>query len=118
VYLASGVRLLPLVAICEEITDLVPGARLFPFGYIPIATSIGGNAVCANTVGHVFWANHDGWYEDHLLFHDRNMDEWIELYEYTPTNVERALVRLNIDFEAFLVAMLSDQLTEQLDRLD
>ena len=45
-YGASGVRVLPLEAIRDEIQQLAPGACIFPHGYMPFATSVGGNALC------------------------------------------------------------------------
>src|SRR6185312_4709640 len=41
IYMASGVRVLTIDAIKEEIQQLAPSALLFPFGYLPIASSIG-----------------------------------------------------------------------------
>jgi hypothetical protein len=118
VYSASGIRMLPLKWICEEAFELVPGARLFAYGYIPIATSIGGNAICVRADGQVFWADHDSWYDDYILFHNRETDEWIELSGYSPAHVEQALVPLANNFEQFLFALLNDELTKQLEELD
>src|SRR5688500_18560183 len=44
---ASNVRLLPLEAIEEEMSEhAAPGSFLRQYGYLMIATSIGGNAIC------------------------------------------------------------------------
>ena len=42
---ASGGQLLNCEAITEEIRNLVPGSILFQYGYLPVWSSIGGNAL-------------------------------------------------------------------------
>ena len=57
---ASGVRVLPLDAIQKEMAEgAAPGSFLRPFGYLVVATSVGGNAICFHSPsGKVFWADH------------------------------------------------------------
>ncbi|MDD4892354.1 MAG: hypothetical protein PHU85_20720, partial [Phycisphaerae bacterium] len=47
VYVASGVRILPLPRILTEMDDGVsPGGYLRPFGYVVIGSDVGGNGLC------------------------------------------------------------------------
>jgi hypothetical protein len=47
---ASGVRLLPINAIEQEMAEgAAPGSFIRPFGYLIVATSIGGNTVCIHS---------------------------------------------------------------------
>jgi len=118
VYLASGVRVLDLQAILREIASgAAPGGSVFPFGYVPIASSIGGNLVCLHPDG-VFWVDHVGWYDDRISYHDREKDTWVELEGYSEANVRRACHPLSPDIEGFLLRLLRDQLTAELNALD
>ena len=118
VFGASGVRVLPLDAIRQEIQELAPGARLFPHGYMPIATSIGGNAVCFHApTGRVVWADHDSFGADSITYKDRSTGEY-HTVPFTPEHVVQALVPLADDFERFLEDLLHDRLEKRLDELD
>lgn len=119
----SGVRLLPLEAILAEISPgAVPGSFLHRYDYVPIATSIGGNMVAiyawADRRAKAYWADHSGWYDDFISYEDRSTGEWIELPDYSPENVEKALVPLGSSLTEFLAALLRDELREQLESLD
>ena len=115
---ASGVRVLPLDAIRREIQELAPGTRLFPHGYMPFATSIGGNAVCFHApTGGVVWANHDSFGADDITYKDRSTGKY-HTVPFTPEHVEQAVVPLADDFEAFLMDLLQDRLEKSLDELD
>jgi hypothetical protein len=119
----SGVRLLSLHQILDEIyPGSTPGSQLHRFDYVPIATSIGGNCIVVHAWGDrrakVYWADHTGWYEDSIAYQDRVTRDWIDLPGYSPENVERALVPLATDLETFLLKLLRDELTKELDLLD
>lgn len=117
---ASGVRVLPLAAIEEEMAKgASPGSFIRPYGYLVVASSIGGNAVCLHSpTGKVFWADHTSFAPDCISYKDRSTGEWKYFYEYTPANVQKALVPLSDNIERFLTDLLSDRLTEQLEALD
>jgi len=118
VFGASGVRVLPLDAIRQEIQELAPGARLFPHGYMPIATSIGGNAICFHApTGRVVWADHDSFGADDITYKDRSTGEYRTVC-FTAEHVEEALVTLADDVETFLADLLHDRLEKRLDELD
>lgn len=120
VVIASGVRLLPISAIRDEMVEgAAPGSFLRPFGYLVVATSVGGNAICFHgPSGKVFWADHTSFQTDSICYEDRSTRKWKYLYEYNPTNVMQALVELSVDSEKFLVELLDDRLTEKLCSLD
>jgi hypothetical protein len=117
---ASGARVLPLSAIQEEMAEgAAPGSFVRPFGYLVVATSIGGNAVCFHSPsGKVFWVDHVSFNTKCISFKDRATGQWKYLYEYTPENVQKALVPLSDNIENFLGDLLADRLTKQLEALD
>ena len=96
-----------------------PGSYIRQFGYLVIATSIGGNVLCLHqSTGRVYWTDHTSFSHDMIAFQDQVTGMWEYLYEYTPANVERAMVLISENLETFLTALLTDQLTAQLDILD
>lgn len=117
---ASDVRVLPLPDIEQEIAEgAAPGSFIRPYGYLVVATSIGGNAICFHSPsGKVFWADHDSFSADSISYKDRSSGEWKYLDKKTPSNVEKALVPLSSNIERFLTDLLSDRLAEQLEALD
>ena len=118
VFGASGVRVLPLDAIREEIQELAPGARLFPYGYMPFATSIGGNAICFHApTGQVVWADHDSFGADDITYKDRDTGNY-RTVSFTAEHVALAVVPLAGDFDVFLADLLHDRLESRLDELD
>ena len=117
---ASGVRVLPLSAIQDEMAEgAAPGSFVRPFGYLVVATSIGGNAICFHSPsGKVFWGDHVSFNTKSIKFKDRATGQWKYLYEYSPENVQKALVPLSDNIENFLSDLLTDRLNAQLDALD
>ena len=118
VFGASGVRVLSLDAIREEIQELAPGARLFPHGYMPFATSVGGNAICFHApTGQVVWANHDSFGADDITYKDRDTGDY-RTVPFSPEHIAEAVVPLADDFHAFLADLVHDRLKTRLDELD
>lgn len=118
VYAASGVRLLPLAAIREEIQELAPGACIFAHGYLPFATSIGGNALCFHVpTGRVAWADHDSFGADDITYKDRSTGSY-RTVPFTPEHIAQAVVPLGEDFDLFITDLLHDRLKARLDELD
>jgi len=118
VFAASGVRVLPLDSIREEIQELAPGARLFPHGYMPFATSIGGNAICFHApTGCVVWADHDSFGADDITYKDRETGDY-RTVPFTHEHIAQAIVPLADDFDAFLADLVQDRLQTRLDELD
>jgi len=119
-YQASQMRVLPLEAIAGEMGEgSAPGSFIRPFGFVIVATSVGGNVLCMHqSTGRVFWADHDTFSDDTIMFQNRRTGNWEYLYEYSAENVEHAMVLLSESMETFLTALLTDQLTAQLDALD
>lgn len=116
---ASGVRVLPFSDIEQEMTTLAPGVFVRPYGYLVIATSVGGNAICLhNPSGRVFWADHDSFCADSISYKDRASGEWKYLYQYSAANVEKAMVLLADEIPSFLEDLFSDRLSDKLDELD
>ncbi len=117
-YVASGVRVLPLESIRDEIQQLAPGARIFPHGYMPFGRSIGGNAICFHhPSARVIWADHFTFSTDEIIYNDQNTGG-MRILSFTADNIALAVVPLADDFELFLSDLLHDKLAQQLDKLD
>lgn len=116
----SGMRLLPLEAVKGEMAEgAAPGSFIRPYGYLVVATSVGGNVICFHSPsGRVFWADHESFNTKCIKFQDRTTGQWKYLYEYSPENVQKALVPLSDSLENFLGDLLTDRLTSRLDSLD
>ena len=118
-YVASGVRVHNLNSIRDEVCPGAgPGGYIFPHGYVVVASSIGGNAVCFHSPsGRVVWADHEGFADDTICYKDRATGEWHST-EFTPANIERAVVVLSTDIGMFLFDLLADRLEQELEALD
>jgi hypothetical protein len=118
IYIASGVRVLHLDRILGEVCPgAAPGSHVLSFGYVPFASSIGGNLLCLHSDG-VFWVDHTGWYDDRISYRDPATRQWASLSGYSADNVRRAVQWLSRDTQTFLLSLLADQLDSQLDALD
>ena len=110
-YVTSGVRVLPLDGIRQEIYELAPGAYLFPHGYMPFASSFGGDAICFHPpTGRVVFADHETFGSDEISTNTATLP-------FTPENIALAAVTLAEDFDSFLADLLQDRLKARLDEL-
>jgi hypothetical protein len=118
-YAASGVRIHSLDRIRDEVcAGAGPGGYIFPHGYVVIASSVGGNAVCFHSPsGHVVWADHESFSDDSISYEDRTTGDWRYL-PFAAENIQRAVVPLSDDIESFLTDLLHDRLETKLDELD
>jgi len=119
-YAASKVSVHSLELIrVETLGQGGPGYYIRPYAYLCVAGTIGGNQVCCHGAsGRVFFADHISFTADEICYKDQDTKYWEYLNEYTPKNVERALVFLHGDLIEFMTALARDELQEQLDRLD
>ena len=116
-YIASGMAVHDLRDIRDSTVEgCSPGGYILPFGYLVIASSAGGNELCVGTDGRVYWADHEGF--ACFITHKDPQTGKLQDSEYTPENVQRALVPVSDNFEAFLVSLLTDRLDQQLRALD
>ena len=118
-YSASSVSVHNLDRIRGEVCEGAgPGGFIFPHGYVVIASSVGGNAICFHSPsGRVFWADHESFTRESISYKDRATRKWCYL-PFTPENIQRAVVQLSDNIEAFLKELLSDKLEKQFDALD
>ena len=118
-YQASGIGVYCLRDIVGEMhVEAAPGGFIRPFGYLIVAKSAGGNVLCFGaTSGKVFWTDHESFIDGCISFENRSTGDWEEFHEYTPQNVERAMVWLSDSIEGFLLPLLNDQLKARLDAL-
>jgi hypothetical protein len=117
-YLASGVRVLPLAALAAQIQQLSLGTRLFRAGYLVFATSFYGNLLCFHVPsGRVVWAYADSFLSDAISYQDRSTGVW-RYVPLTLANVDKAVVKLSDRIDLFLNGFLNDQLQERFHGLE
>lgn len=116
-YVASGVRVLSLDEIRQEIYELAPGAYLFPHGYMPFARTLGGDAICFHPpTDRVVFADHETFGSDEIDYTDYETRTFLTL-PFTPENIALAAVTLAEGFDSFLAELLQDRLRASLDKL-
>jgi hypothetical protein len=112
---ASGIGLMALESIKPSVGEgCGPGGYIFPFGYLPIGGSGGGNALCVHSPsGEVGWADHEGFSDVTVNYRDVATGDWrtVELKE---ENVKRGIIPLSPNLESFLHDLLNDRLTAKL----
>jgi hypothetical protein len=102
----------------ENLYQASPGMYVFDYGYLVIATSVGGNAVCLDgNSGGVVWVDHSSLSDFGVSYKDRETNEWVDL-PLDAENLRKALIPLSDDIESFLVRFFGDELTATLDALD
>jgi hypothetical protein len=118
-YVASGVNVKAFSELLDEnIGEASPGRYIGPYGYLVIATSIGGNAICLHSPsGRVFWVDHSSIYDGGVSFQNKLTGEWTDL-PISAENVGAALKPLAEQLEPFLVRLLGDDLLSDLELLD
>lgn len=118
-YVASGVSVHNLDRIRGEICEgASPGGFIFPHGYLVVASSVGGNAICFHSsTGRVVWADHTSFHSDSISYENRTTRKWIYL-PFSTENISQAVVPLSDNIGTFMEDLLLDKLTEQLITLD
>jgi hypothetical protein len=117
-YIASGIRVKGFDGLREENTNRAPGVQIRPYGYLVIATDVGGNAVVFSTAGEVLYADHTSYNNsDEINFEDRATGKW-QYVPWSPENVRRSMVLLSSSIETFLLDLLADKLSRQIADLD
>src|SRR6266568_6360246 len=109
-YQVCGIAVQSLRDIIGEMhPGAAPGGYIRPYGYLVIANSAGGNVLCLQSAtGKVFWTDHDSFLDDSISIQNRSTGDWEFLDDYTPENVQRAMVLVSDDLESFLVALLNE----------
>ena len=99
--------------------ELSPGALLFPYGFLSIASDIGGNEICVDgRTGRVYFAC-QGSFDDQMVYCTNQVTgELIDLKGLNYDNIIMGLHFLSEDLESFLVRLLRDELTGVLDHFD
>ena len=117
---ASGIGFLGVRQLERElIPESVPGGSLLKYGYILIATSIGGNAVVVDSATDlVYWAERTNFSGSmRLCWKDPGSAEYI-YGEWTVDNVKTALIDMDYKLDDFIMESLSGKLEDRLDELD
>lgn len=115
---ASGLSVKNLETLeMENLDEAAPGMYIYPYGYLVVATSVGGNALCFHAVtNRVYWANHGNFYDDQVSYRDVS-GLWVDAAA-TSDNVEKAMALVDEDIETFLPKFLRDEFEDRLDALD
>ena len=114
---ASGGTLLNIASIHEEITNSAPGTIVFPLGYLPIWSSIGGNIVVYSVLNETFY------WVDHTAFDAHNGTMFLQgtntEVAYDKDNAANGMLAISRDSPAnFIQGLLSGIYEDQLDSLD
>ena len=100
-----------------EIEELAPSQILFPLGFCPIWSSLGGNVIVYSLEHNAFyWADHTSFSPDEGTVMD---PETYDELPFTPENVLAVMRKISDDPpEQFLLALKRGDYTEQLEGLD
>lgn len=119
-YTASGINVCSFLSLIQEnLEEANPGKYIYPFGYLVIGTSIGGNAICFHEqTGMVVWADRACFMPQQVAYKEQNTGKWLYLEGYSDENVNKAMYTISDNIEQFLIDLLNDRLQELLDELD
>jgi hypothetical protein len=117
--MASGLGVLGSDKLFDEnAPEVSPGGMLNKYGYLAIATSVGGNALAVQVeTGFVYWAGRSS-FVDEVEVAIRQPSGDYEYRTYSPEAVEAAMTSLSKDLSGFLYMLLADELTEKMNELD
>ena len=117
--MASGLGLLGSDRFFDEnASEVSPGGMLNKYGYLAIATSVGGNALAIKVeTGCVYWAGRSS-FVDEVEVAIRQPSGEYEYRTYSPEAVEAAMTSLSNDLGGFLYMLIADELTEKMNQLD
>ena len=114
--MASGGSLLNTAAIKNEICEYVPGTILFPYGYLPIWSSIGGNVLVYGLYNAAFsWVDHCSFVDEETI----TLPKTYEMISFSQHGIMEALIPVSTDpVETFLMDLQQDRYEAMLDELD
>ena len=112
----SGIRLLPMTLVAERVRELAPDKILFDEGYVPIASSIGGNCLAYDPSSEEFvWADRTCVPGYHCL----RMPKTYRDLPYSPENLRKVLISVSKDPpDKFIGDMRRGDYQETFDALD
>lgn len=124
-YAASNMTVFSASRLEEELAEgAAPGSLLAPFGYAPIAGSVGGNMIVVELIsGFVYWADGEGLCsESEIDYEVRTLDDpktgvWKSV-EWSSESLKLALVLLSENLIEFMDALLDGEWKDRLNRLD
>lgn len=98
----SGGGLLGSQSIREHISDLLPGAVLFPRSYLPIRACDGNTILYGLGHKRFYWVGHDSLIPDCVIV----LASTGELIDYSEEDVPRALTELSVDVPSKFISDL------------
>ena len=118
-YVASGVWVKDLTGLrAENAAGTAPGGYIFPHGFLVIATSVGGNAVCVSShTGEVCWVDHSSFARNRISYKDKKTGKWVNL-PFAVRHIPHAMIVLSPRLDLFLDELLTGGATERLEKLD
>ena len=103
----------------ENTPGAAPGGYLNPYGYVVVATTVGGNAVLLSENDDIVtYADHEWFSEDEIDYCDVNGDGDYHILPYSPENVRLALYELAPDRKTFISELRSKAIDRKLAELD
>lgn len=114
----KGLLFLSSSRLKREIEEFAPGVYIAPFGFVPIATTATGDAICLDgRYGGVVFAAHNWFDEDEICYINFQTGQLDGFDEYTEDNVRFATVMLASNPNEFLDLLMDGKLASQLAML-
>lgn len=100
-YLAEQLRICGFSRLLEEnLESSAPGEFIHTYGYLILATSTGGNALCADAgTGHVYWFGHSQFSEFGISWNDPVTGKPNGTEEYSADNIRAAGIKVSDSLE-------------------
>jgi hypothetical protein len=113
-YLAEGLQVCGFSRLLQENHESAAlGKLIHPHGFLVLATSIGGNALCADAgTGHVYWFGHSQFTEHWIMWKDAETGELREADEYSPENIRAAGIKVADSVEKVFHDLFAGELGE------
>jgi hypothetical protein len=116
-YEAENLRVSGFSRLLEEnLESVAPGKLIHPHGFLVLATSIGGNALCADAgTGSVYWFGHGQFTEHWIMWRDA-AGELREVDEYTADNIRGAGIKVSDSLEQVFHDLFAGELGDFIAR--
>lgn len=113
-YVAEKLRIFGFSRLLEEnLESVVPGDLIHPFGFLVLANSVGGNAMCADAgTGHVYWFGRSQFSEFSITWKDPVTGESQVTEDYSAESIRKAGIKLSDSLEQVFHDLFAGELGE------
>jgi hypothetical protein len=117
-YVAERLRVSGFSRLLEENRESAsPGKLIHKFGFLILATSAGGNALCADAgTGHVYWFGHSQFTDHWITWNDPETGASKEADEYSADNIRAAGIKVSDSLEQVFHDLFAGELGEFIDK--